>query len=404
MRKVLIVSYYFAPGSTIGAKRYGIMCKFFKENGYDPYILTAPVYTTYLGAKFDLPLPVSNDKIIRVKAEQTAKSAMTFIINQLRKHKFDSRTVNSTLFWYSSIKKSVNLEQLRDIDVVIGTYGPIGNLYAARYLAKKLRCKYIADMRDLIADSKSAAEGRRRSFKLDRLIETGLLHSADAIVTVSPELTKLMKKKYPQKRICTIYNGWDEERRGDIELSREKYLYYAGSLYEERINCLAELLQALKIVNEIEEIKMVIRSMGPRHLDKKAKCIIKNMGMQEMVVYLHGTDESVVREECQKAYINVVLNSVHEDGIETKAALPGKTFELVNEKVPILAISPENSRLSKLLTYTDKGIGTVDPKKIVEFILTVEGKYNGNHNIYKFTRENQAMRLCKFMDLVFKKK
>lgn len=402
MRKVLIVSYYFAPSSTIGAKRYGIMCKYFKENGYDPYILTAPQNTTYLGAKFDLPLPVPENKIIRVQEVQGGKSPTSLLVNWLGRLKFDSRTVNTSIFWYKSIKKSVDLKQLKDIDIVIGTYGPIGNLYAAKYLARKLKCKYIADMRDFISDSEATLAGCKRTFKLDYWIEKRLLSAADAIVTVTPELTKVMRKRYRRKKVETIYNGWDGEKEKCLNKSKEKYLYYAGSFYEERLESLKVLFRALKTANKKEEIRLVIRSIGPQFLDEKVRDMIRRMRMKDIVSIFPGTNESVVKEEYQKAYISVVLNAVHEDGIETMAALPGKTYELIQGETPVLAVSPEKSVLAKFLGYTGKGIGTISEKKIVDFILSAEGQYKGNDNVYKFSRQHQAFRLCRFMDQMLK--
>lgn len=398
MRKVLIVSYYFAPCSTIGAKRYGIMCKYFKENGYDPYILTAPQNTTYLGAKLDLPLPVSEDKIIRVQAVQGSMTPTTLLVHWLGKLKFDSRTVNSLIFWYRSIKKFVDLKQLKNIDIVIGTYGPIANLYAAKYLSKRLGCKYIADMRDFISDSEATSAGCKRTFKLDYWIEKRLLSAADAIVTVSPEITKVMRERYRKKKVETIYNGWDGEKVECSNEYKDKYLYYAGSLYEERLKSLNLLLRALKAVNGNEEIRMLIRSIGPKSMDIKVRNMIGRMKMKDIVTILPGTNESIVNEEAQNAYINVVLNTVYEDGIETMTALPGKTYELIQRKTPVLAVSPEKSVLAKFLDYTGKGIGTIDEKKIVDFILSAEGKYEGNKNVFKFSRKNQAFRLCRLMD------
>lgn len=402
MKKVLIVSYYFAPSSTIGAKRYGIMCKYFKENGYDSYILTAPKNTTYLGAELDLPLPISENKIIRVQSIQGGKGPISLLVRWLGKLRFDSRTVNPLIFWYKSVKRSIDLKWLKDIDIVIGTYGPIGNLYVAKYLAEKLKCKYIVDMRDFISDSEATAVGCKRTFKLDYWMEKKLLNAADAIITVSPELTKVMRKRYRGKKIETIYNGWDGKTEECLNRCKEKYLYYAGSLYEERLGSLDLLFRALKAANKKEEIKMVIRSIGPKPMDTRVKNMIRRMGMKEIVKLLPGTNESIVNEEARDSYINVVLNAVHEDGIETMTALPGKTYELIQREVPVLAISPEKSVLSRFLSYTGKGIGTIDEEKIVDFILNAEGQYRGNNNVFQFSRQHQAFRLCHLMDQILK--
>ena len=105
-----------------------------------------------------------------------------------------------------------------------------------------------------------------------------------------------------------------------------------------------------------------------------------------------------MRIEQENAYINVVLSTIYPDDGELMATIPGKVFELLPFTNPILAIVPEGSDVSKLLRATNKGIGTIDRKQIIDFILTSEGKYGGNDKVLFFSREKQAERYCRIMD------
>ena len=292
------------------------------------------------------------------------------------------------------------MEQLKNIqfDLVIGTYGPMANLFAARYLSKKLKCKYIIDIRDLISGyNEKLPQGYRWTSKLDYILEKLSLHYADGIVTVNSKLTKDMRRRYPRKKVFTVYNGWDGEQITQ-GISEEKYLYFAGILYEYMLDSLCLLFKALKAVNEKKDIRMIIRCVGGQAL--KVKQIVRKMKMQDIVSCLPVVSEKIVAEERKKAYINVVFNSIHKEDFESMVAIPGKTYEYMHESAPVLAITLCDSKLAKLLQYTDKGKGIATEHEIVNFILEAEGKYKGNQNVLKFSRRYQTNRLCIFMDYI----
>lgn len=410
MKKVLVVSYYFPPLNSIAAKRYGTMCKYFNEHGYEAYVLTTGISkSSYLGAKHDLEVPMAAENILRINQNPLhagIKLKSIFWLDALlKKCKIESRAILAGDFlWYENVRKKIKLEGLKDIDIIIGTYGPIGNIYVAKYLSEKLGCPYIIDIRDLISEWREATKGYKRCFRIDNMVEKILLSSASGITVVTSGFKKIFEKKYPQIKIATIFNGWDNmafEKTGDTQ---EKYLYYAGSLYEHRLESFFLLLRALKKVNEKEEIKFIVRSIGPGELDSKAKKMVAEMRMKERVEIRSSATEDIIREEQGRAYINVILSSTHEKNFEQMITVPGKTFELMNEEAPILGVSSKHSEVAALISYTNKGIVTMSENEIVDFVLNNSRKYTGNDNVAKFSRAYQAKRLCKFMDDILREK
>ena len=404
MKKALIVSWYFAPCSRMGAKRFGIMCKYFRENGYEAYVIAAPSLITSEGMEAELEIPISPDHIIEVNMDESKIYFTTLVVKLLSKMKLCSRTVEPTHFWYKNVKKTVNLKRLRDIgfDIVIGTYGPMANLYAARYLSRKLKSKYIADIRDPISNyDEKLPRGYRWTSKLDCIIEKMSLYSVDGIVTVNHRMKEDIRDRYPKKKIVTVYNGWEEDHeqqeQESLVGSLGKYLYFAGTLYEYMLDSVQLLFRALNRVNEIEDIKMIIRCVGVQSV--KVKQMVRKMKMQGIVFCLPPVSEKVVREERRKSYINVVFNSINKDDYAVEG-IAGKAYEYMHEKAPVLAVALSNSKLARILNYTDKGIGTIVESEIVDFILNVGEKYKGNDNISKFSRQYQTAKLCKFMDYI----
>ncbi|GFI15777.1 hypothetical protein IMSAG249_01408 [Lachnospiraceae bacterium] len=410
MKKVLIVSYYFPPLNSIAAKRYGTMCKYFKENGYDAYVLTTNIReNVYFGAKKDLNIPIDEKKIFRISQNSSHYGlkikAMNLMDSFLKRNRIDSRGISIGDFsWYENVKEIINLEKIKDIDIVIGTYGPIGNLYIAKYISGKLGCPYIADIRDLISEWREVPKGHKRCFIIDSVIERWLLSSASGIMVVTKGFKGVFVEKYPNIKTITIFNGWDgilTENPSDI---KNKYLYYAGSLYEHRLESFFVLLKALKKINETEEIRLIVRSIGPKDLDNKAKKAIEAMGLKNCVEVLPPATEDIIKKEQSAAYVNIILSSIHEENFEQMITVPGKTYELMHEKPPVLGIASKQSEVAALISYTKKGIVTASENEIVNFVLFNCRKYTGNSNIVKFSRKYQAKRLCKFMDYILKEK
>ena len=218
MRKVLIVSYYFPPVSMIASKRYGTMCKYFEENGYIPYVLTTKHYENReAGISLGQEIPIDKEQVIRIgnvrHNAEIRNPGWDMILELLKRGKYCSRTIEAGgIGWCEQVKTEGILERLKDIDLIIGTFPPMTNLFAACYLSRKLKVPFIADIRDLISDYSEHPAGYKRTFLIDRLIERYVLQKASAFVTVTPGFRKILKARYPKKKMKIVYNGWDADR------------------------------------------------------------------------------------------------------------------------------------------------------------------------------------------------
>lgn len=407
MKKVLIVSYYFPPVNTIASKRYGTMCKYFEENGYTPYVLTIR-QDDAVGARLrlDCEMPIDEEQIIQSGSAMHCAGAqncgwrMTF--GFLEYCKYNSRTVEEDgNGWHEQVKAEKKWEMLKDIDVIIGTFPPMSNLYIALWLARKLKVPFIADIRDLISDYAESPAGYRRAFWIDRMMERNVLRKAAAIVPVTSGFKKILKERYPGKQIKAVYNGWDRERvkaEAGQDIQTDKYLYYAGSFYPHRLESFRLLISCLKKINaeRHEKIKFIVRAEGLVHT--RVRHIVRQEEMAEYVCVLPAVSEDIVRQEQEKAYINIVLSSIHSGDKALMATVPGKVYELLQERAPVLAIVPAHSDVAKVLKYTNKGIASVKEKDITDFIVKKHENYVGSQKVDFFSRRNQAKRLCKFMD------
>lgn len=395
----------------IASKRFGIMCKYFEKYGYSPYVLTAAAHKVPgSGFLLDMQCPIDEKQITRIGRMGMGYAPQSLLFNVLNGVLesfgiFLNTLAPSAVGRYEKVKKKIDISYFRDVDIIIGTYPEIDSIYLANYLSKKIGCPYLADIRDLVDFSDGISKKYKHNVKLDILIEKFVLKNASAIIPVTLGYKSMLRKRYPHKKIKVVCNGWEKtaEKKADESSSLTpecKYLYYAGVIYEHRLESIMLLAECVKKVNDKEHIEFIIRSTGPIKNDKKMKAMIKKKGWEEIIKVLEPEKEEKVRIEQRSAYINVVLSTIHADDEELMATIPGKVFELLPFENPILAVVPEGSDVSKLLKTTNKGIGSADSVKIIDFILNCGGKYKGNDKVQVFSREKQAEKYCRIMDSI----
>ncbi len=406
MKKILIVSYYFPPLNAMASKRYGYMCKYFRENGYEPVILTTHVRSgAYLDAKMDLPVPIEDENIIRIGMMEIRypieSYLLTLILDWMGDKGKKSRILEAvSLGWFYKVKNSLEYEKLRDIDAVIGSFPAIGNILVAKYVSQKLKVPFITEVRDLISDYEEGFNRSEMDRKIERILERIIISGTAGIIPVTLGFERILKKRYPEKRIMTIYNGWEmPEQKMECKNTGE-YLYYAGSLYEHRVESIKILIDAIKKTNI--NTTVLIRSLGPQRLTEKIKTYVKELGMESQILIKEATTEDVVKKEQLNAKINLLFSSVHKDDLALMTTLPGKLFELINIDKPVLAIVDSSAEIGEILTKTNKGIATYSESEIFSFIVNDYQKYGGNDHIKDYSRKNQAKKLCDFIGSIIR--
>ncbi len=410
IKKLLIVSEYFPPLNSMASKRYGIMGRYLEEFQYRPYVITAKQKKgCFLSAKLDLAVPFDEKRIYRVGEASSNypiyNLAVMLMLDCIEKRNWESRVMDRSYGWYEKVRREVDLRWYKDVDVVLGTYPSMGNLFIARYIAKKLRKPLVIEIRDLISDYREAENGRKRTLLADLFLERIITRNASGIVTVTKGFERILSKRYPRTRMTTVYNGWDD--KGECSYSNrlktgKRYLYYAGSLYEHRLESLMVLLKAVSRLESNEAIEVRIRSVGPENLDLKLKRKIMELELGHIVKVLKAEEEDVIREEQEEAFINLVFSSIHKEDKALMSTVPGKVFELLHQKPPVLAVVSPESEVGEILYYTNKGVAAIDEKEILDFIRYTYSQYTGNERISFFSRKYQAKRLCKFLNQITK--
>lgn len=275
MKKILIISYYFAPENKVAAIRYTKIAKYLKRMGYNITVLCAPiqgkvdpilerdmseltsvnrVMCTKWYAKINDRYMKKRGRIISIWQEDGLNRK--FVAKLKQKTYLGIRSLYSFFMGvllnysaYYNTKKYLN--KINDkYDVVISTYGPRCNHMLGSWLKRKCKVKWISDFRDPIMNRGVA---KIQKIGLKRL-ELSYCEKSDYIIgvangVISDKCMSLFKDKY-----IIITNGFDVEDIGSISVEKKNSLkismVYTGALYK---NLWRDLRPIFNAINELDK-------------------------------------------------------------------------------------------------------------------------------------------------------
>lgn len=243
----------------------------------------------------------------------------------------------------------------KNFDIVFATYSNLENTYSGVYAAEKFGCKYILDFRDLIAQKtiQSPIE-----FFFKSRIQKKVIAKANACTTVSEGLSEEIRKQFPEKKIFTLYNGYEKNDLDITDLTEEKKLSfcYTGDLYG-GVRDASPIFKALRRLRDdgkinTENISFHYAGNGFEDIVKQAS----PFGMTDILVN-HGyvNKGEAERIQCSSDFFVVLSwNTKHAKGI-----LTGKFYESLKNKKPVIAcISGDEpqSELRNIITEYNLGV------------------------------------------------
>lgn len=256
-------------------------------------------------------------------------------------------------FWVKpSVKFLTGYVQENNIDTIITTGPPHSVHLIALSLKEKLQVKWIADFRD-----PWTGIGYHNKLKLSETseakhleLESKVLQKASHIITTS-FTTKAEFEKKTQVPISVITNGFDAPLPGDVKLDATFTISHIGSLLSGRNPTnLWMVLQELKKENREFAEDLRLKLVGA--VSEEVLATINSFGLEEnmeVLGYVSHNDALKLQNSSQ------VLLLVEIDSIETRGIIPGKLFEYMAAKRPILALGPEKWDVEKILYETGSG-------------------------------------------------
>jgi len=422
-KKVLIVTYYWPPAGGPGVQRWLKFAEYLPEYGIEPIVYTpknpsypmidnslleqspkglevikTPIWEPYRLAEFFNPK--SKDYKAGRFEKKENQSLPTRLSVYIRGNFFipDARK-----FWVKpSVKFLGNYLKENQIDVLITTGPPHSmHLIGLELKRKYSDLKWIADFRDPWTQISYHSELKltKNSEKKHKELEEAVIKTADCVLATSfIDAENYRKIGAPEAEVIT--NGFESD---DFEIKKkiqnQKFrISYSGNLESARNP--VELWKALKeLTDQNTEFKNQLEINFYGILSAEAEeTIIEN----ELSKYLkkHGY---VNHREAVEGIVNSELQLLTNfPDSKSKGIIPGKLFEYLAARNPIISIGPSDGDVSKILNRTDAGkhFAHSDREGMKTYILEVYSDFKSgrpkpeSNSIQQFSRKEITGKLA----------
>jgi glycosyltransferase involved in cell wall biosynthesis len=402
LNKIILISYYWPPSGGPGVQRWLSLAHQVSDLGMDLTVII-PENPFYPQIDEGLTNSISNKiKVVKVRSIEPlrwinrlslgkSKNFSKGLISnekssRLKKLAFWFRAnyffPDARLFWSKTVIRYLK----REIDgpVTLITTGPPHSAHLVGLRLKELfeEINWISDLRDPIADLgylQLLPLTEKTKNKHQRL-EKSIISQSDAIVTTSFSLAEHLSERYKEydEKIQCITNGYDGNLIENNRSPEGFYLVHSGSLFAHR-NSVNLWHTISERVNRSKDWRDHLKIFLVGEVSKEVKYTLISLGLEPYVAFLgYQTKEYCEQLERKAACLLLLESSVS----GYNYAIPGKLFNYLKARRPILAIGPENWDVQKILDSQNVHRVTSDSKLAIESYLDlVFSRYLSNENM-----------------------
>ena len=428
MKKILLITYYWPPSGGAGVQRVLKLVKYFRDFGWEPIVFTAenPAYPiidesllndvpeSQIVLKGSIWEPYEFYK--KFTGQGKKKQVYSGFMDENQKMSFTKRLSiwirgnffipDARRFWISpSVKYLAKYLEENPVDAIVSSGPPHTAHVIARNLKRKTNLPWIADFRDpwtnidFYDQLMLTTWADRRHHKMEKSVVT----EADKVVTVSWVWGKEFEE-IGAKDVAIIHNGFDhldfEFNKPDLE---EKLVFsHIGFLNKDRNSSI--LWEAFgEICKEIPGIKdkLILRFIGKT--DYITMSQLEDNGLSDCVEKVdYVPHNEVLTYTCSSQALLLLVNNVP----NVMGHIPGKTYEYIGSRRPILAVGPDDADFAKIIKETNSGevCGFEDKEKMKRIILKYFRKYkkgnlkNEEGDVMKYTRRESTRKMAAELD------
>lgn len=429
-KRVLIITFYWPPMGGGGVQRWLKMVKYIRGYGWEPVIFTAkdpsnPIHDESLFADIPdsletirqevfEPYDLYNQLLGRKKGdkvyqgfvdEKGKKSVMKDFAVWLRGNVF---IPDARMFWIRpSIKRLKSYLKDHKIDAIISTGPPHSTHMIAMAIQKHFNIPWLADFRDpwTNIDFYQQLKLTKLADARHRMLEKKVMRNADALVTVTWSWAREMEEIRGES-VDLITNGFDPADFSVADGSQPEIFNFihAGSLNRDRNpHALWEAMERLLRENEKFSNFLRLDLIGP--VDFSVLESIKKHNLEKHLNRIENLPhKEVVGQMMQAAVLLLPLN----DTPNISGVVPGKLYEYIGSKRPILAIGKPDGDSARIMKETNAGLisdfGDVEGafsnlKTYFEDFL--RGNLSVNTKLAEtYSRKNLAGSICEVLDRI----
>ncbi|GAK60670.1 glycosyltransferase-like protein [Candidatus Vecturithrix granuli] len=401
--KILLIAYYYPPIASGGTERAVKMAAYLRRFGHEVWVLTQTYQPSMQSTPSEIRVydPSHNRHRVGIYTGQWLGLRLyTELLNRLGiPHSIYSWWKGTVLKQAKSIVTSVKPE------VILATYPPVEDLEIGLFLAQQFDLRLVADFRDgfLYEPIETRFQKYTCLAAYYARIEQAVAEHASAVITAFPTLSEYFSEKYDCQNVVTMTNGWDAEDFDQLpeEIPLDPAMFnivHTGSVggsYSRRD--IRPLLEALHhLLRHDPQLTSRLRVHFVGLLQPRELAAIRDLQHKGVIIY-HGMVPRKTALAFQvKANLLLLITSSGRKG-----AAPGKLFEYLCAKTPVLALASEGYT-KDILERTGVGwsVAADDVHQIADLlsrIVSDQAFYASLHRseqeIAQFSRETQMRKL-----------
>ncbi len=433
LKKVLIISYYWPPSSGAGVQRWLKFSKFIREYGWEPVIYT-PENPEYPGhdhsLQKDIPEGITvlktriwepyllykfftgRKKHEKVQAGFISESKKPGIAERLATWLRGNLFIpDARRFW---IKPSVRylIKWLREnpVDAVVSTGPPHSMHLIALGVKKKLNIPWLADFRDpwTQIDFYNQLMLTKCADRKHKHLEKQVLTNADKVVTVSPNWAKDLKSLY-ERDIEVLTNGFDPEDFVNLpEFNYDAFsITHLGSLNADR-----NPHEFWKVLGELVKEELFFKkNLRIRLIGKTDISVMEALEKHGLSTFVEKTDylphDQALQQAAQSAILLLPINNTP----NVMGITPGKLYEYLALKRPILVTGPGNGDTAKIIEKTNSGevADFTDREKMKDLLLGWRRKFEEGslktapESVEEYSRKTLTRQMSRLLEQISEK-
>jgi glycosyltransferase involved in cell wall biosynthesis len=384
--KVLIVSFWFPPSNLVGAIRVGKLARYLDRRGHDLRVLT-----TDIGEDRSLPLEIPKEQVICTDYCQRA-DWLPLLVRCFRRRPPATSDADgeasqargrgsSKSLWDALRRHYQGLMHIPDLrrdwiktaipagrrliekwkpDIIFASAPPFTGLIIASRLSRAFDIPWIADFRDLWVDNPYYSEpGWRR--RIDAVLERATVRGAAALVTVSPVWAEQLRRRHG-KAAEVVFNGYAEEDFPEPALQADQgevlTIRYTGSIYR-GFRDPSAVFAAIGLLHDSLRNRVMVEFFGDASdevLTSATKHRIRDrVAVRPPVPYRRALELQMTAD---------ILLLLQWGDRRDEGNLPGKIFEYLYARRPILFIGYEHGVAARLIRERGAGLVSNTPELI----------------------------------------
>jgi glycosyltransferase involved in cell wall biosynthesis len=373
LRKVLIVAYYFPPMGLSGVQRTLKFAKYLPDYGWEPTVLTVTP-TGYFAQDYTLldDLPRRRVEIERVGSLDPnrlfrGKGVVRMPSERWRKiltFMSDSFFIpdNKILWKRKAVRAAEKLFERKQFDLIFATGPPFTDFLIGLELQRAWNRPLVLDYRDPWLEYPFKYYPTPLHRMLNARGERDALHAASKIITTNRRVKELILNRHAfldHGDVVILPQGYDPEdfRNGAPAQAagRKMRIAHAGVFYGDRTP--KYFLKALrKVFDAHPAMRGRVESVFVGNMHEEHLKLIASMGLQESVVTTGYLDHARCVEEIRSSDVLWLM-------LTNDRQSPGKLYEYLGARKPILACVPEESFLRQTVAEAGAGV-SVDPDDV----------------------------------------